>query len=58
MKSVAEIETEGGTDFMLRIGNQVKKVRLHIIVAFLIGDGKGGDMLCGCFGAYSQCWPY
>jgi hypothetical protein len=34
MKSVAEIEAKGGTTFMLRIGNQVKKVRLHVIVVF------------------------
>ena len=54
MKSVAEIEAKGRTDFMLRIGNHVKKVRLHIIVAFFIGDGKSGDMLCGHFGGYTS----
>jgi hypothetical protein len=54
MKSVAEMEAKGRTDFMLRIGNHVKKVRLHIIVAFFIGDGKSGDMLCGCFGGYTS----
>jgi hypothetical protein len=33
---------------MVRVENQVKKVRLHVIVAFFIGrDCKGGDMLCG-----------
>eukprot|EP00978_Attheya_sp_CCMP212_P037553 scaffold178283_cov66-Attheya_sp.AAC.1 len=42
---------------MLRIGNQVKRVRLHIIVAFFIGDGKSGDiMLCGRFGGYTSMW--
>jgi hypothetical protein len=54
MKSVADMEAKGGTDFMLRIGNQVKKVRLHVIVAFFIGDGKSGDMLCGRFGGYTS----
>jgi hypothetical protein len=46
------MEAKGGTDFMLRIGNQVKKVKLHVIVALFIGDGKSGDMLCGRFGGY------
>ena len=56
MKSVADMEAKGGTDFMLRIRNQVKKVRLHIIVAFFIGNaGNSGDMLCaGCFGGYTS----
>jgi hypothetical protein len=50
MKSVADMEAKGGADFMLRIGNhQVKKVRLHVIVAFFIGDCKSADMLCGRF---------
>jgi hypothetical protein len=40
MKSVAEMEAKGGTDFMRRIGNQVKKVRLYIIAVFFIGDEK------------------
>eukprot|EP00978_Attheya_sp_CCMP212_P034207 scaffold142321_cov43-Attheya_sp.AAC.1 len=47
---------KGGIDFMLRIGNQVKRVRLHIIVAFFIGDGKSGDMLCGRYGGYTSVW--
>ena len=34
------MEEKRGIDYMLRIGNQVKKVRLHVIVAFFIGDGK------------------
>jgi hypothetical protein len=56
MKSVAEMEAIGRTDFMLlRIGNQVKTVRLHVIVlAFFIGDGKSGDILCGRFGGYTS----
>eukprot|EP00978_Attheya_sp_CCMP212_P010693 scaffold26017_cov86-Attheya_sp.AAC.2 len=57
-KNVHDCEAKGGIDFMLRIGNQVKRVRLHIIVAFFIGDGKsgGGDMLCGRYGGYTSVW--
>jgi hypothetical protein len=54
MKYVADMEAKGGTDYMLRIDNQVKKVRLHLIIAFFIGDGKSADILCGCFGGYSS----
>ena len=44
---------------MLRIRSQVKKVRLHNIVAFFIGNGNSGDILCGCFGGYtSVAWPH
>eukprot|EP00978_Attheya_sp_CCMP212_P013208 scaffold33151_cov81-Attheya_sp.AAC.1 len=32
LKNVHDCEAKGGIDFMLRIGNQVKRVRLHIIV--------------------------
>eukprot|EP00978_Attheya_sp_CCMP212_P039024 scaffold198861_cov39-Attheya_sp.AAC.1 len=56
LKSVHDCEAKGGIDFMLRIGNQVKRVRLHIIVAFFIGDGKSGDMLCGRYGGYTSVW--
>eukprot|EP00978_Attheya_sp_CCMP212_P005526 scaffold12431_cov57-Attheya_sp.AAC.1 len=47
---------KGGIDWMLRIGNQVKRVKLHTIVAFFIGDGKSGDKLCGRFGGYMHVW--
>eukprot|EP00978_Attheya_sp_CCMP212_P021887 scaffold64342_cov48-Attheya_sp.AAC.5 len=56
LKNVHDFEAKGGIDWMLRIGNQVKRVKLHIIVAFFIGDGKSGDMLCGRFGGYMHVW--
>ena len=36
----------------LRIGQRVKAVRCRVPLAFVIGDGKSGDMLCGRFGGY------
>ena len=36
----------------LRIGERVKAVRCRVPLAFVIGDGKSGDMLCGRFGGY------
>ena len=56
LKNVHDCEAKGGIDWMLRIGNQVKRVKLHIIVAFFIGDGKSGDILCGRFGGYTNVW--
>eukprot|EP00978_Attheya_sp_CCMP212_P034214 scaffold142374_cov35-Attheya_sp.AAC.1 len=49
-------KAKGSIDWMLRIGNQVKRVKMHIIVAFFIGDGKSGDMLCGRYGGYTHVW--
>jgi hypothetical protein len=45
MKSVAEMEAKGGTEFMRRIGNQVKKVRLHIIAVFSLVMKKVGHVI-------------
>eukprot|EP00978_Attheya_sp_CCMP212_P009428 scaffold22307_cov29-Attheya_sp.AAC.7 len=56
LRKIHDCEAKGGIDFILRIGNQVKRVRLHIIVAFFIGDGKSGDMSCGCYGGYTSVW--
>ena len=41
-------------DFMLRIDNVVKKVNLHIPVAFIIADTQGADKLCGRYLVYKD----
>jgi hypothetical protein len=38
----------------LRLGDQVKLVRIRVPVAFVINDGKSADMLCGRYGSYSK----
>jgi hypothetical protein len=37
----------------VRIGDEVKKVRLYLPLAIVIGDGKSGDALCGRFGTWN-----
>jgi hypothetical protein len=37
----------------VRIGDEVKKVRLYFPLAIVIGDGKSGDTLCGRFATWN-----
>jgi hypothetical protein len=39
----------------LRLGDQVKLVRLHIPVAMLINDGKSADVICNRYQSYQKC---
>jgi hypothetical protein len=43
-----------GILFPLRIGDQVKMVKLKIPLAFVVNDAKSADMLCGRYGSYSH----
>ncbi len=42
-----------GIVMRLRLGNHLKTVRVKVPVAFVIGDAKSGDMLCGRYGNYN-----
>ena len=44
---------QSGIDTWLRIGDYVKFVKLRCPLAFVIGDAKSGDMLCGRYGGYN-----
>ena len=45
LRQITETEEKGVYTY-LRLGDKVKMVRLRFKVAFVIGDGKSGDMLC------------
>ena len=45
VRQIAEAE-EKGVHTYLRLGNEVKLVRLRFKIAFVVGDGKSGDTLC------------
>jgi hypothetical protein len=48
------IETQVNDNFIhcLRLGDQLKWVKIKFAVAFVINDGKSADMLCGRYGSY------
>ncbi len=39
----------------VRLGDQLKLVRLFFPVAMIVNDGKSADMLCNRYGAYQRC---
>ena len=52
LESLKAIQKKGFI-YRLRLGDQVKWVRIYVPVAFVINDGKSADMLCGRYGSYS-----
>jgi len=52
IEAINEADREGIYTW-LRLGDQVKYVRLRIPIAFVIGDGKSGDQICQRFAGYT-----
>jgi len=53
-KGLAELEKEGMIVWM-RLGDQVKKVRVRCPILYIIQDGKSKDMLTNRKSVYSKC---
>ena len=47
LKSLVDVQRQGGIEHFLRLGNKVRRVRLHFIVHCFIQDSKAADVLSG-----------
>ena len=53
LSSLIELQ-KNGLDYNLRIGNYEKRVRLRFPIAFISGDGKSNNMLCGRYTSHQS----
>jgi hypothetical protein len=53
LQSLKDCQKEGGITTFLRLGNDIRRLQIKVPVAFILGDGKSQDHLCGRYGGHN-----
>jgi hypothetical protein len=53
LQSLKDCQRAGGVTTFLRLGNDIRRLQLKVPVAFILGDAKSQDHLCGRYGGHN-----